>query len=598
MAISYDNSTKTYISGLTTSTFSHTCTGSNLFLFIVAGKDCSNITYNGVSLTLIATNNGSSTNPIAKLWGLSKPPTGAHNVSVTNSYDYPSDVVVISYAGVDPIQAQYFLNNGHNPPSDYVTSLTDYVVTTTNNSWIATFLVGTNSGRNFTAGAGTTLRQSSGTSIYSYSVGVLDSNGAKTPTGTYTLISNWETGLGNISSIAVAIKPYLAITLTGPASGDVNSASTDFTVTPDVAINGTVTITPSGDDIGVSPVTLTFNNSSTPQTFTYTPTSAGVATLTLTNEVGLNNSSPITYTANPVVPLAPTIGVATPLNASASITFTDNSDGGASITSHRAISTPGSFTGTGTSPITVSGLSNGTSYTFTVRATNSVGNSSESSASNAVVPYVPASSFTFTGPSTGNVRAASTNFTVTPNATFLGSITITPTGVGSTGLSPTTLSWNLSSAAQTFTITPLQSGTITLTCTNSNGITNASPLIYTASAVVPLAPSIGLASPSQSSARVSFTAPTNDGGSPITLYTVTSTPDSKTSTTNTPGTVNVLGLTNGTSYTFAVTATNTIGTSASSSASNAVIPTASSTSFTNSGPKFNITKGVGNLIQF
>jgi hypothetical protein len=54
-------------------------------------------------------------------------------------------------------------------------------------------------------------------------------------------------------------------------------------------------------------------------------------------------------------------------------------------------STPGSFTGTGSSsPVTVSGLSVGTSYTFKVKAANAAGTfGQESSASNSVTPAMP-----------------------------------------------------------------------------------------------------------------------------------------------------------------------------------------------------------------
>jgi hypothetical protein len=87
-------------------------------------------------------------------------------------------------------------------------------------------------------------------------------------------------------------------------------------------------------------------------------------------------------------PDAPTIGTATGGNASASVTFTAPANvGGSAITSYTVISTPGGFTGSGaSSPVTVSGLTNGTAYTFKVFATNSYGPSVLSAASNSVTP--------------------------------------------------------------------------------------------------------------------------------------------------------------------------------------------------------------------
>jgi hypothetical protein len=91
-------------------------------------------------------------------------------------------------------------------------------------------------------------------------------------------------------------------------------------------------------------------------------------------------------------PDAPTIGTATAGNTTASVTFTAPSNvGGGAISGFTVISSPSSITGTGaSSPITVSGLSNGTAYTFKVLATNSYGQSPLSAVSNSITPNEPA----------------------------------------------------------------------------------------------------------------------------------------------------------------------------------------------------------------
>ena len=84
------------------------------------------------------------------------------------------------------------------------------------------------------------------------------------------------------------------------------------------------------------------------------------------------------------IPDTPTIGTATTVNdTSATVTYTA-AVLGATGTTFTATSSPSSITGTGASPITVSGLSGSTNYTFTVTATNSNGTSAASSASNQI----------------------------------------------------------------------------------------------------------------------------------------------------------------------------------------------------------------------
>jgi hypothetical protein len=112
-------------------------------------------------------------------------------------------------------------------------------------------------------------------------------------------------------------------------------------------------------------------------------------TVTATNSAGsASATSAATATVAGTVPGAPTIGTATAGNAQASVAFTAPAvTGGPSITSYTATSSPGGITGSSaSSPITVSGLTNGTAYTFTVTATNSIGTGAASAASNSVTP--------------------------------------------------------------------------------------------------------------------------------------------------------------------------------------------------------------------
>jgi len=69
----------------------------------------------------------------------------------------------------------------------------------------------------------------------------------------------------------------------------------------------------------------------------------------------------------------------------ARITFSSAYNGGSAITSYTVVSNPGNITATGAaSPITVSGLTDGVAYTFTMYATNAIGNGRSSVASNSI----------------------------------------------------------------------------------------------------------------------------------------------------------------------------------------------------------------------
>jgi hypothetical protein len=90
-------------------------------------------------------------------------------------------------------------------------------------------------------------------------------------------------------------------------------------------------------------------------------------------------------------PDAPTGVSASAGDASASVSFTAPANvGGSAITAYYAVSNPSQVTVSGTSsPVTVTGLSNGTAYTFQVWALNSFGPGPFSAASGSVTPSSP-----------------------------------------------------------------------------------------------------------------------------------------------------------------------------------------------------------------
>ncbi|WP_107111577.1 Ig-like domain-containing protein [Shewanella algae] len=292
------------------------------------------------------------------------------------------------------------------------------------------------------------------------------------------------------------------------------------------------------------------------------------------------NSGPAAYTSGdvhtvavPTVPGAPIIGTASALDGQAVVNLSaPASDGGSAITSYQVTSSPGGITASGAnSPIGVAGLTNGTSYTFTVQAINAVGTSSPSAQSNSVVPKAN-QTISFNNP-------GAQDFGTTP----------TLTATASSGLTP------VFSSSTTGVCTITASGTLTFVTTGNcsidadqagDGSYNAAPTVtqsFTVNAVVPGAPTSVNAIASDASATVSFSAPASTGGAAISSYTVTSTPGGLTASgAGSPLTVS--GLSNGTDYSFTVSANNTAGTGPTSSPSNTVTPKANQTiSFSNPG---------------
>ena len=125
----------------------------------------------------------------------------------------------------------------------------------------------------------------------------------------------------------------------------------------------------------------------------------------------ITNSSVVFRAADTTAPAAPTSLVATAGDGQASISFTQGSNGGSAITNYKYSLDGTTYTALSpaatTSPITISGLTNGTSYNIYLKAVNTVGDSSASTS----VSVTPVAS------NTGGGASSSTQVEVIPNVT-------------------------------------------------------------------------------------------------------------------------------------------------------------------------------------
>jgi uncharacterized repeat protein (TIGR02543 family) len=134
-------------------------------------------------------------------------------------------------------------------------------------------------------------------------------------------------------------------------------------------------------------------------------------TTTLLGTAAADGSAIISITDDPQIiiaitkPDAPTgVSATSGGNASTTVSWTAPSDGGSAITSYTATSNAGQTCSSSTTSCSITGLTNGTPYTFTVTATNSIGTSDPSSASSAATPAAPV----VTVPSSGGGGGGST----------------------------------------------------------------------------------------------------------------------------------------------------------------------------------------------
>ncbi|MGA9148625.1 MAG: fibronectin type III domain-containing protein, partial [Candidatus Nanopelagicales bacterium] len=271
------------------------------------------------------------------------------------------------------------------------------------------------------------------------------------------------------------------------------------------------------------------------------------------------------------VPTSPTSVVALARNGAARVSWAAPvSNGGLAITGYTVTADIGGSTCTTSGALTcdVEGLTNGTTYTFTVRAINEAGTGSPSIASEAMspgaVPGSPTSVVAVAGDRSATVSWAAP---ATNGGSAIVGYTVTASGGGQTCTT---------AGALACSVTGLTNGlayTFTVSATNDAGVSLASgPSAPAVPRTVPSAPRSAVAVAGNARASISWAAPATNGGSTITGYTVTASDGGRTCTTGGALTCTVTGLTNGLAYTFTVSATNEAGTSTPSAASTPVTP--------------------------
>ncbi len=420
------------------------------------------------------------------------------------------------------------------------------------------------SGGSFTTAAAPTK---TGFTFTGWSDGATTTNAATAITnvaGNITLTAQWTIAVPGIPGTPTAApgNGSATITIAAPTTGGLPSSYT-VTASPGGA---TCTVTAPGTSCTIAPLT-----NGTAYTFTSTATNAaGSSTSASTASAAVTPAG---------VPLSPSSITGTGLGGSTTIEWiVPTSDGGSAITDYvieYSVAGSGTWTtfadGTSTATTaTITGLTAGSSYEFRVSAKNLIGSSLPSFTS-PVVDALPAA------PTISSVTGASGKVTVAWNApSHLGSGTLTDYEVTAYDADGNVAgSCNPASGQRTCEVTGLDNGSsytfkvAVVTTVGSSAQSSASSVVVPAG--VPSAPANVVAVTSGSNMTVTFDAPSDNGGSAITSYVVTSDPAGATCTVGANATTyTCTGLTAGTNYSYTVKAVNSKGESSASLASTGV----------------------------
>jgi Domain of unknown function (DUF4214)/Putative Ig domain/Fibronectin type III domain len=377
----------------------------------------------------------------------------------------------------------------------------------------------------------------------SFSFTVTASDGV-TPGGPYS---------GSQAYTMVVAKSTQTITFTGPANQNFSLATIPLVATSDSTLPVTISSL-TGTVCSVTSTTLTM-------------LTAGQCNLVATQTGDTNYLAaaavPQSFTIAGVVPDAPVIGAATPGVGQISLTFTPPaSNGGLPLLPYNVTCTPGPVSASGaSSPIVVTNLISGTTYTCSVKAVNSMGEGPASGTVSALPGIPPA----FTS-------ANNTAFTVYTAGTFTVAATGTPAPTLTlTGSLPGGVTFNATTGVLSGSPVGTSVGSYPLTLTATNGLTPDATQNFTLTVSQATPGALALVSGGGQSTRVGtpFAAPivvklTDSGSNPIIGATVSWTAPSigasaafgtgGTATTDVNGNATISATANGISGAYAVSA--------------------------------------------